>query len=196
MSSGRSWRSRRPYQPGPTRPLWRSLIDLAVFLAALVLVLAALRMMGVTEVQGPRAQVIDGDSLTLKDQEIRLNGIDAPEYTESCKDAGGRDYPCGKQAANALRGLVRGRAVTCQTGEADRYGRAVSVCWAGEVELNREMVRLGWATAYLRHSHDYIGAEKEARDAKRGIWQGTFEEPEAYRARKRALEGAAPQVNE
>jgi len=188
VSDRRSWRYRRPLAPAPTRPLWRTLIDLVVFLAALVLVVVALRMMGVTEVAGPRAQVIDGDSLTLKDQEIRLNGIDAPEYTQSCKDGRGADYPCGKQAANMLRALVRGQDVTCQSSETDRYGRALSVCRAGGVELNREMVRLGWAVAYLRHSHDYIGEEGQARAARRGIWQGSFEEPEAYRARNRDLQ--------
>lgn len=188
MSVQSRWR--RADAPGPTRPLWRSLVDLAVFIAAVVLVLVALRMMGMTEYSAARADVIDGDSLRLDGQEIRLNGIDAPEYTESCTDGSGRSYPCGKEAANLLRALVRGQEVTCQTSEADRYGRALSVCRAGGLELNREMVRLGWAVAYIRHSQDYLNEEREARAAKRGIWQGTFEEPEAYRARNRAKASA------
>ncbi len=51
------------------------------------------------------------------------------------------------------------------------------------------MVRKGWAVAYVRHSLNYATLEAEARRAKRGLWEGRFEEPEAYRNRQRVIRG-------
>lgn len=68
---------------------------------------------------------------------------------------------------------------------ADLHGRAVAQCKAGDVDLNGEMVRLGWALAYPCHSFDDVSEEAEARAAKRGLWQGRFENPQAWRERHR-----------
>lgn len=132
-------------------------------------------------------KVIDGDSLRRGGKEIRLYGIDAPEYRQTCGDAMNRPYPCGREAASALRGLVEGRQVSCRTIETDRYLRDVSLCEVDGGSLNEAMVRDGWATAYLRHSMDFVAIEAEARADRKGIWQGTFESPEEYRRRSRDL---------
>jgi endonuclease YncB( thermonuclease family) len=134
-------------------------------------------------------RVVDGDSLRKGDTDIRLYGIDAPEYRQSCRDKHGTEYSCGKQSTNALRGLVKGQEVSCSSIETDRYRRAVPVCKIGELDINGEMVRLGWALAYSRHSASYLRAEAEAKKAKRGIWAGTFERPEDYRSRQRLVRG-------
>jgi endonuclease YncB( thermonuclease family) len=89
----------------------------------------------------------------------------------------------------ALRSVVGAREVSCTSIETDRYGRAVAVCRIGELEINGEMVRLGWAVAYSRHSFSYMRLEAEARGAKRGIWAGSFETPKDYRARLRLVQG-------
>jgi endonuclease YncB( thermonuclease family) len=135
-------------------------------------------------------QVVDGDSLRRGVADIRLYGIDAPEYRQSCFDKNRTAYPCGKHAANELRELVGNHEVTCTAIDTDRYDRAVSVCKIGQLDINAEMVKRGWAVAYSRHSLDYIGVEAQARLAKRGIWAGTFEEPEDYRARNRSVQGS------
>ena len=83
----------------------------------------------------------------------------------------------------ALADLIRGREVECTMLDQDRYGRAVAVCKSGGIDINGEMVRLGWATAYRRHSSAYVALENEARKARRGIWQGRFQSPEAWRER-------------
>ena len=77
--------------------------------------------------------------------------------------------------------------MSCTSIETDRYGRAVAVCKRGDFEINAEMVRLGWAVAYSRHSLSYVRLEAEARRAQRGIWAGRFETPEDYRARQQRL---------
>jgi endonuclease YncB( thermonuclease family) len=139
--------------------------------------------------QGGAYDAIDGDSFRAGDVEIRLHGIDAPEYRQTCSGSEGTAHACGKMARDALSKLIRKKDVTCSTIDRDRYGRQVSVCRDGALEINREMVRLGWAVAYRRHASSYVSAEREAKAAKRGMWQWRFELPEDYRNRNRAVQG-------
>ncbi|QIG52122.1 thermonuclease family protein [Nordella sp. HKS 07] len=178
MNYRRLWR-RRPSQP--PRPLWRSLLDIGIFVFAAVVVLLAIRIFNQVTLTPGTADVIDGDSFRLGKDEIRLNGIDAPEYRQVCRDGSDRQWNCGRAATDALRRLVTGREVGCTGLDADRYGRLVSRCTAGRIDLNAEMVRLGWAIAYTRHSDDYVDQEAEARRQRRGIWRGSFDLPEDWR---------------
>lgn len=164
-------------------------MDGLVFVIVITLVLAAIRQFAWIDLGVGSLHVVDGDSLRRGDMDIRLHGIDAPEYRQSCRDKHGAEFACGKQAANALRSLVGARQVSCSSIETDRYGRVVAVCRIGELEINGEMVRLGWAVAYSRHSFSYMRLEAEAWRAKRGIWAGSFELPEDYRARLRLVQG-------
>jgi endonuclease YncB( thermonuclease family) len=166
------------------RPFWRTLLDAIVFAAALTIVVVILDRFNLMEVGTGNARAKDGDSLTLNGTEVRLFGIDAPELNQSCGSNAG-EYPCGREATEALRGLLRNKVINCKSLETDRYGRAVSICWDDKLEINNEMVRLGWAIAYFRHATAYAKAQKEARAAKRGIWRGRFEMPENYRAHHR-----------
>ena len=169
--------------------LFRTLKDIVFFLAVLTAVLFLMQKFDVIDLGAGNVHVVDGDSLRQGDTNIRLYGIDAPEYRQSCFDKSRIEYACGKQAANTLRGLVKGQQVTCSAIDTDRYSRAVSICKINTLDLNVEMVRQGWAVAYNKHSLNYAGVEAEARRAKRGIWAGTFEEPEDYRARNRHVQG-------
>jgi endonuclease YncB( thermonuclease family) len=173
----------------PGRSLFRTLAEGLTFLLVLTVVLAAMQRLGMIDLVPTPVTVVDGDSLRTAGGDVRLYGIDAPEYRQSCADASGHDYACGQRAAAYLRSLVGHSGVACRKLEADRYNRAVSVCHIGPMELNTEMVRAGWAVAYARHSLDYVKLEAEARRGRRGIWAGTFEEPEAYRARQRVIQG-------
>jgi endonuclease YncB( thermonuclease family) len=170
-------------------------MDGLVFIIVLTLVLSAMKQFGWIDLGVGSLQVVDGDSLRRGDTDIRLHGIDAPEYRQNCRDKHGAEYACGKQAANALRSLVGAREVSCSSIETDRYGRAVAVCRIGKLEINGEMVRLGWAVAYSRHSFSYVRLEAEARRAKRGIWAGSFETPEDYRARQHQVQGNLGEPN-
>jgi endonuclease YncB( thermonuclease family) len=123
------------------------------------------------------ARVIDGDSIVVAGTEIRIFGIDAPEYRQTCHNAA-RRWPCGRAAASAMRAMVAGRQIHCQPREQDRFGRTVAVCHAGGLDLGAAMVKGGQAVAYGAYEAD----ERDARDARRGIWSGTFEVPAAYRA--------------
>jgi endonuclease YncB( thermonuclease family) len=89
--------------------------------------------------------------------------------------------PVSAPAAAELRSLIGDRAVACERRDTDRHGRMVAVCWAGAVELNREMVRAGWAIAYRHFSAIYVDDEAEARAAHRGICKGAFQDPWHWR---------------
>lgn len=129
-----------------------------------------------------RAKIIDGDSLELLGERIRLFGIDAPESRQTCRDARGESYACGREAARALSALIAGRAVICTPVDHDRYERDVALCTVNGRDLGDAMVRAGHAVEYTRHSGGrYAAAEREARAAKRGIWAGQFDEPETWR---------------
>ncbi len=130
---------------------------------------------------GEIIEVVDGDSLFIGKREIRLSGIDAPEYNQKCYDSQDNTYPCGKQAAQALRKMIKNGNIKCRTIVKDKYKREVSVCSSSNVNLNKQMVEDGWAVAYTRYTKDYISAEQQAKKQKRGIWQGRFLKPEYYR---------------
>ncbi len=128
------------------------------------------------------ARIIDGDSVAVAGVEIRIYGIDAPEYRQFCFRSG-RSWPCGRTAKDALRALVDDREVTCRPRDQDRYGRTVAVCRVRGLDLGAAMVSAGNAVAYGA----YNGEEQAARAARRGIWSSSFERPAAWRAHHRYL---------
>lgn len=127
------------------------------------------------------AVVIDGDTILIGGAHIRLYGVDAPESSQHCNDDQGRPYGCGLLATSALEEEIGGDAVVCIPRDTDRYGRTVAVCAARGRDLGNALVRRGYAIAYRRYSTMYVDAEIEARETKRGLWSGTFQEPEAWR---------------
>ncbi|GBD41863.1 hypothetical protein HRbin39_01250 [bacterium HR39] len=74
-----------------------------------------------------RASAVDGDTLEVHGQRVRLWGIDAVESSQTCLDAQGRPWPCGRRAAFALADFIGGSPVACAPKDADRYGRVVAV---------------------------------------------------------------------
>jgi endonuclease YncB( thermonuclease family) len=138
-------------------------------------------------IAGARVTVVDGDSLRLGRESIRLKGIDAPELRQTCLDDAGREWRCGQAAKSRLAALAAAGAVSCTARGHDRYGRTLATCAAGDVaDLGEALVREGLAVDYGGfHSlfSGYSAAEREARAARRGIWAGTFEPPQDFRRR-------------
>ena len=131
------------------------------------------------------ASVIDGDTIEIHGERIRLDAIDAPESSQLCIDAAGKRYRCGQKSAFALADMIGRSTVTCQPKGRDRYKRTIAVCFKSGTNLNAWMVAQGWAVAFRKYGIDYIGEEDQARIARRGIWAGSFEMPWDWRARKK-----------
>ena len=125
--------------------------------------------------------ITDGDTIKIENKKIRLHGIDAPEKKQSCiKNS--KKYNCGKQATIALANKINGNSLVCKVQKRlDRYKRYIGVCFAEEVNLNKWMVKNGYAVAYRKYSKDYIEDEDYAKNNKLGLWSGNFIHPEKWR---------------
>lgn len=111
--------------------------------------------------------VHDGDSIKFGNQMTRLFGIDAPELKQTCD---GGTWAAGKLATEALIKMIDGQPLTCAVITRDTvYNRPVSRCFAGNVDLSREMVVQGWAWAFTRYSKMFVDDEKFAKTVKVGV---------------------------
>ena len=143
------------------------------FLAGVVLVgtIVALAISD-NQISGP-ARIIDGDTIEINHQRIRLWGIDAPESKQ----------PGGIDATIYLQRITANTTVTCFPRDTDKYGRIVAQCATNEGDLGRRLVANGHAIDYVRYSHGYYHDEQDAaRQERLGIWAGTFTPPEKWRA--------------
>jgi endonuclease YncB( thermonuclease family) len=132
-----------------------------------------------------QASIIDGDTLEIHGTRIRLSGIDAPESTQFCRGENSLPFRCGAKAANDLSAFIAQRSVTCVPVSSDQYGRSVATCSVAGIDLAGWLVRDG--LDWPRYSNaKYASPQRDAEQAGRGIWGGSFVEPWRYRACIRA----------
>ncbi len=118
--------------------------------------------------EADRLAVLDGDTLRLGNQVVRLAGIAAPARGSVCRGGEQTTVDCGSEAANVLASLVRGKAVECAVSGHDARGFPVALCTAGGQALSATLVRDGWAKA---ETADLREPELSARAAGRGMWR-------------------------
>ena len=129
-------------------------------------------------------RVIDGDTLEVTSQKIRIHGIDTPERKQFCV-SDGEEWPCGELATRHLIKMISRQEVQCIERDKDRYGRIIGKCTTGGKDIGSEMVRVGLALAYRKYSTDYIHEEEIARKNAVGMWAGEFVPPWEWRKGKR-----------
>jgi endonuclease YncB( thermonuclease family) len=170
-----------------SRALAQMLGKFAALVILLILALLIERYCSIKpEPFGPGAKIvsIDGDTLRVGDgSEYRLFGIDAPELHQTCKEANGKSWACGRAAKARLTTLIKGGNVQCVEKSKDRYGRVVAACSAqGVPDLGQALVSQGYAIDLGGEAgNPYQADEDQAKAAKRGIWRGTFERPSDWR---------------
>lgn len=128
-----------------------------------------------------RAVVLDGDTIQIGSQRIRLWGIDAFEAAQQCNGPTGRNA-CGAHATRELAELTSDREVICSYRDTDAFQRIVALCRVGSTDLGAHLVRRGLAIAFTRYSQDYSPDETVARAERVGAWDGNFIPPTNYRA--------------
>jgi len=130
------------------------------------------------------AYVSDGDSLKLKDERIRLLGIDAPELAQTCVDENKKTWQCGKISKKRMKQLIKNKELICTWKERDRYNRLLAKCTLNGNDIGAILVKEGLAVSY-RGSNDYLVEQKYAKKNKIGMWAGKFEDPKDWRFRNR-----------
>jgi len=101
-----------------------------------VLILAMTASTAAAETIADRASVIDGDTIEIHGERIRILDIDAPESRQTCQAQDGAEWRCGQVAANSLADWIGAKTVTCETTtKRDKYGRHLARCSVGAADL-------------------------------------------------------------
>lgn len=124
--------------------------------------------------------VLDGDSLQIGNTRYRLNGIDAPEIDQICRDG----WRAGYEAGRYLEELIDGKQVTCIAIDGRRNGEINALCRADGIDLAGAMVTAGRAFAFVPHSAQYIAQEAAAARANRGVHAHGCRPPWKWRAQR------------
>jgi endonuclease YncB( thermonuclease family) len=176
-----------------TKRIMMRLLKRSMTLLLLILLIAlwlypeffGLRGGEIKTIAGDKVIVRDGDTLTIGTQDYRLHGIDAPEFSQTCRDSEARDWACGKLARAALMSLISGETLKCEERAHDKFGRIVATCADSTGrDIAKAMIVKGMAISFGGFTDGpYADEAIAAQAAKIGIWQGAFEQPQTYRAR-------------
>lgn len=141
-------------------------------------------------------RAVDGDTIELESGEtVRYIGVDAPESVHPRKP-----LECfGVESAKKNAELVESKAVRLErdVSERDRYGRLLRYVYIGEMFVNEELIRQGFAYAVtyppdVRYQERLREAERDARAAGRGLWSGCGRQPEVLSATAPPAAAPAP----
>jgi endonuclease YncB( thermonuclease family) len=129
-------------------------------------------------------EVVDGNTLVVEGQPMRLFGVDAFELQQTCLDRSGEPWHCGVAAKAALAELVEDQAIACTVIDDAADDAYLARCTVrDEVDLGAYLVRAGLALADRDVADDYVPLEQSAKAAAAGAWGGTFVAPWVWRRR-------------
>jgi micrococcal nuclease len=127
--------------------------------------------------EGVVVRIVDGDTIHVRladrVEKVRYIGVNTPELHHPTRG----EEPGGREARDVNRGLVEGRRVRLEVDvqARDRHGRLLAYVWVGDVMVNAELVRLGFAQVMtvppnVRHQALFVKLQRDARAARRGLW--------------------------
>ena len=133
---------------------------------------------GAPPLEGLVVKVVDGDTIHVRIGErvesVRYIGVNTPEIHHPRKG----EEPGGREAARKNGDLVAGKRVRLELDvqSRDHYRRLLAYVWVGDVMVNAELVRLGYAQVMtvppnVRYQDLFLRLQREAREAARGLWR-------------------------
>jgi micrococcal nuclease len=122
-------------------------------------------------------RIVDGDTIYVRfdgrTEKVRYIGMDTPETHHPRRG----EEPGGRAATEVNRLLVDGKVVRLELDvrERDRYGRLLAYVFVGDLMVNAELVRLGYAQVMtvppnVKHASLFVKLQREARESARGLW--------------------------
>jgi micrococcal nuclease len=125
--------------------------------------------------EGRVTHVVDGDTIRIGEERIRLIGVDTPETRKP-----NTPVQCfGRKATAFTKAFVLGRRVTLELDaeERDRYGRLLAYVRRTDDGgfLNAELVRRGYAQVLtvppnVRYAQRFLALQRDARARGAGLW--------------------------
>ena len=130
-----------------------------------------------------KAYVTDGDGIRVARKEVRLAGLDAPEWDQKARHRDGYWFNHGKRVKSALIQEIGGKHVRVSVESVDKFGRLLGTVTYEGRDIGEWLVQEGHAIA--AYSDRYRHVEREAREAKRGMWAHAHNfDPRAHRHRE------------
>ena len=150
-------------------------------LLVVVILVVSLAWPAVAQEHSGIPRVVDGNTIIINFQNIRLYGIEAPNAEQLC-EIDGESWLCGWEATNALAHIVGRHWVSCRQNRLNEGGVVGATCFAGNVlNINAWMVRNGWATAQNQTNTRFLQLEILARQEQIGIWRTKYKNTEHLR---------------
>jgi len=150
-------------------------------LLVVVILVVSLAWPAVAQEHSGIPRVVDGNTIIINFQIIRLHGIEAPNAEQLC-EIDGESWLCGWEATNALAHIVGRHWVSCRQNRLNEGGVVGATCFAGNVlNINAWMVRNGWATAQNQTNTRFLQLEILARQEQIGIWRTKYKNTEHLR---------------
>ena len=150
-------------------------------LLVVVILVVSLAWPAVAQEHSGIPRVVDGNTIIINFQIIRLHGIEAPNAEQLC-EIDGESWLCGWEATNALAHIMGRHWVSCRQNRLNEGGVVDATCFAGNVlNINAWMVRNGWATAQNQTNTRFLQLEILARQEQIGIWRTKYKNTEHLR---------------
>ena len=129
-----------------------------------------------------KAKVTNSDYIKIENQIIILYGIEAMERKQVCY-IDNSIWPCYDITVRFLESLTDLGETNCKIIKKSRMNRVFGICEVLGIELNKELVKKGYAFARIKQTKKYLENEKIEKEKKLGLWQSKFIKPWLWRQR-------------